>query len=318
MIVNQLNGQPIKPETVINKSSSPYQINQSPTAQMSSNTSSSSSSSLSSSPSTKQETNLTQTAQTNIMQANMSLIANDPNNAAYFQAYATNFKVDLNNNTSHSQQQQAAQVHAIQQHQLAQMAASQLNTSAAQAQAPPQAGANQTAYASLINNGAYALNGLINNTQVINQQDQSAANANLIASINAANFANFVNFSNGGEHNAAAVALAVQQQQQQQQKQTVNQQTFAGASAQNLSNQHLFNCIINAQPSAQNAANVAGQQTAAAMLQAQATTAINLNDEHQLYDYMHQLLEEKEKLKELFNDPFNILLPISAKLLDEG
>jgi protein quaking len=32
---------------------------------------------------------------------------------------------------------------------------------------------------------------------------------------------------------------------------------------------------------------------------------------------MHQLLEEKEKLKELFNEPFNILLPISAKLLDE-
>ena len=40
--------------------------------------------------------------------------------------------------------------------------------------------------------------------------------------------------------------------------------------------------------------------------------------EQNLYEYMHQLLEEKERLKELFNEPFNILLPISAKLLDEG
>lgn len=37
----------------------------------------------------------------------------------------------------------------------------------------------------------------------------------------------------------------------------------------------------------------------------------------QLYEYMAQLLDEKEKLKELFNEPFSILLPISAKLLDE-
>lgn len=42
------------------------------------------------------------------------------------------------------------------------------------------------------------------------------------------------------------------------------------------------------------------------------------SDEHQAYEYLHQLLEEKEKLKELFNEPFNIMLPISAKLLDEG
>lgn len=56
-------------------------------------------------------------------------------------------------------------------------------------------------------------------------------------------------------------------------------------------------------------------------LQASATTTstgVNLNDEHQVYEYLHQLLEEKEKLKELFNEPFNIMLPISAKLLDEG
>ena len=33
---------------------------------------------------------------------------------------------------------------------------------------------------------------------------------------------------------------------------------------------------------------------------------------------LHQLLDEKEKLKELFNEPLNILLPISARLLDEG
>ena len=45
---------------------------------------------------------------------------------------------------------------------------------------------------------------------------------------------------------------------------------------------------------------------------------VNLNDEHQVYEYLHQLLDEKEKLKELFNEPLNILLPISARLLDEG
>ena len=45
---------------------------------------------------------------------------------------------------------------------------------------------------------------------------------------------------------------------------------------------------------------------------------INLNDEHQVYEYLHQLLDEKEKIKELFNEPLNILLPISARLLDEG
>ena len=48
------------------------------------------------------------------------------------------------------------------------------------------------------------------------------------------------------------------------------------------------------------------------------SNGINLSDEHQVYEYLHQLLEEKEKLKELFNEPFNIMLPISARLLDEG
>jgi hypothetical protein len=44
----------------------------------------------------------------------------------------------------------------------------------------------------------------------------------------------------------------------------------------------------------------------------------NFSNEHQIYEYMHQLLEEKEKLKELYNEPYSFLLPISAKLLDEG
>ena len=44
----------------------------------------------------------------------------------------------------------------------------------------------------------------------------------------------------------------------------------------------------------------------------------NFTNEHQIYEYMHQLLEEKEKLKELYNEPYSFLLPISAKLLDEG
>ena len=321
MIVNQLNGQQIKTETVptiLNKSSSPSSSSSpsNPAAQMSSNTTSSSSSSLSSSPSVKpdQTANMQHTA--GITAPNVALI-NDPNNAAYFQTYA-NFKVDLNNNnniTTHSQQQQAqANLHVMQQHQLAQIAAGQLNTASAQPTQAQQNAANQAntaaAYATLINNGAYTLNGLINNSA----QQAADQNANLIASINAANFANFVNFSNGGEQNAA-MALAVQQQQQQQQqqqKQTVNQQMIAGTQAQN---QHLFNCIINQQGAGAGVQAAAQLQTQAV---AQANAAINLNDEHQLYEYMHQLLEEKEKLKELFNEPFNILLPISAKLLDEG
>ena len=42
------------------------------------------------------------------------------------------------------------------------------------------------------------------------------------------------------------------------------------------------------------------------------------SDENQLYEYIHQLNEEKERLKDLTNEPFNIALPICSKLLDEG
>lgn len=42
------------------------------------------------------------------------------------------------------------------------------------------------------------------------------------------------------------------------------------------------------------------------------------SDEQQLYEYMHQLIEEKEKLKDLTNEPFNIALPMCSKLIDEG
>lgn len=42
------------------------------------------------------------------------------------------------------------------------------------------------------------------------------------------------------------------------------------------------------------------------------------SDEQQLYEYMQQLIEEKEKLKDLNSEPFNLALPMCAKLLDEG
>lgn len=42
------------------------------------------------------------------------------------------------------------------------------------------------------------------------------------------------------------------------------------------------------------------------------------SDEHQLYEYIHQLNDEKERLKDLTNEPFNFALPICSKLLDEG
>lgn len=50
----------------------------------------------------------------------------------------------------------------------------------------------------------------------------------------------------------------------------------------------------------------------------QTNNLINLTTEQQIYEYMHQLLEEKEKLKELYNEQYSFSLPISAKLLDEG
>lgn len=49
----------------------------------------------------------------------------------------------------------------------------------------------------------------------------------------------------------------------------------------------------------------------------QCSLTASFTNEHQIYEYMHQLLEEKEKLKELYNEPYSFLLPLSAKLLDE-
>jgi len=84
----------------------------------------------------------------------------------------------------------------------------------------------------------------------------------------------------------------------------------------NSSNSGYLN-LSNGQVSAQQQNVVAA--AAMAMFPGSFTSnGINLSDEHQVYEYLHQLLEEKEKLKELFNEPFNIMLPISARLLDEG
>ena len=49
-----------------------------------------------------------------------------------------------------------------------------------------------------------------------------------------------------------------------------------------------------------------------------ASLNINMNDENQVYNYLHQLIDEREKLKELSNEPFNIILPTSVKLLEDG
>lgn len=121
-------------------------------------------------------------------------------------------------------------------------------------------------------------------TQLINAANQSTLqnminpNQNLIASINAANFANFVNLSN-----------------------PIDSQHHQAMQA------HLLNNILNAQST--QIANSTRSSSA---------NSNNLNDEHQLYEYMQQLLEEKDKLKELFNEPINLLLPMCSKLLDEG
>ncbi len=81
---------------------------------------------------------------------------------------------------------------------------------------------------------------------------------------------------------------------------------------------HLANQV---QPSALNSTGILNMANQASLLNGMAHHLSGIgavSDEHQAYEYLHQLLEEKEKLKELFNEPFNIMLPISAKLLDEG
>ena len=120
----------------------------------------------------------------------------------------------------------------------------------------------------------------------------NASSANLIASINAANYANFMH---------------LQQQQQHQVTGTNQLDLFNNMTTMGSLNSMLAAAAASTAPAGLNIATppVAGG-------------GHNISDELHLYDYMQKLLEEKEKLKELFNDPFNISLPISARLLDEG
>lgn len=129
---------------------------------------------------------------------------------------------------------------------------------------------------------------LINNTQTSHQTSPTSANT---ASSNAGLIANF-NLNGYNNANSAAAQAAILNLNP-----IHNQTHFSLNTGQ----------VINTNPS--------GSTTT---INNNSTTTINLNDEHQVYEYLHQLLDEKEKLKELFNEPLNILLPISARLLDEG
>jgi hypothetical protein len=131
-----------------------------------------------------------------------------------------------------------------------------------------------------------------------NATGTQAATNNLIASLNAANYANF---------------LQLQQQQPQQQ-----QPNSAATQLDLLNNLAGLNTLITTNGLSLNHA-LAGAPPPPPTMPPQ----VHLGTGHQseelhMYDYMQKLLEEKEKLKELFNDPFNISLPISARLLDEG
>jgi hypothetical protein len=132
---------------------------------------------------------------------------------------------------------------------------------------------------------------LMNATTAANGASSSAQTSNLIASLNAANYANFVH---------------LQQQQQPTQQQATSQldlfNNLAGLSSLlGTTGMSLSHAITGAHQPPPPPPPLSHQS----------------EEQHQ-YDYMQKLLEEKEKLKELFNDPFNISLPISARLLDEG
>jgi hypothetical protein len=122
----------------------------------------------------------------------------------------------------------------------------------------------------------------------------SQANTNnLLANLNYANF------------------LQLQQQSQQQQQQ---QQQQSGAQLDLFNNLAGLSSLLGTNSLSLSHAISGAHQPPPPPPPSSLQTAEEL---HQ-YDYMQKLLEEKEKLKELFNDPFNISLPISARLLDEG
>ena len=210
---------------------------------------------------------------------------NNANN--YFQAFNAFKTVDMNNNsngasTAANQHSSMNQYHQQLQQQQQQQQNNNLVNAYSMLNNPYLNGA------ALVGNGAPSLS------------PHNATNANLLASLNAAamaaGFGGFIGISAPTNNNNP-----------------------------NFSNSNQINSFNNANMhmATQSAANQSNNNnnnnmSANNLLAGGTPGGINLNDEHQVYEYLHQLLDEKEKLKELFNEPFNIMLPISAKLLDEG
>ena len=134
----------------------------------------------------------------------------------------------------------------------------------------------------------------------------NGGNANLLANLNAANFTNYY-ASNiqppQASNNVAAAATHVLNGTQQQ---AAAQLALQAATLSATSNNRSTGSSSHSSP--RSASSVTSSPSAQP----------NANDEQQLLDYMHQLLDEKEKLKELFGEPYSTFLPISTKLLDDG
>ena len=213
---------------------------------------------------------------------------NNANN--YFQAFNAFKTVDMNNNsngvsTGANQHSSMNQYHQQLQQQQQQQQNNNLVNAYSMLNNPYLNGA------ALVGNGAPSLS------------PHNATNANLLASLNAAamaaGFGGFIGINAPTNNSNPNFANSNQ------------------INSFNNANMHLANqSAVNQSNSNNNSNN--GNMSTNNLLAGGAPSGINLNDEHQVYEYLHQLLDEKEKLKELFNEPFNIMLPISAKLLDEG
>jgi hypothetical protein len=289
MLINQINGQQKQNQQIMeNNNNNQYQLNTSPSIISTQGAASTtlSNNSSNNSQSVSLPTNLSSSS-TSLSMNEKSNNTNQNNNFCFLKQD----KNDLNNNTTSTNN--ANNVNSINANQIA---TSTHGLSYLHQHQLINHNNQQLAYTSLINNSNYLnqqngnMQNLINPTNLNPSPVHSQQQANLIASINAANFANLLN-----SIGTADFQNIVNQQQT----------TFPTSTIQSQPQQsNILNGVLNGLSSnATTTPNI---------------THMNLNDEHQIYEYMHQLLEEKEKLKELYNEPFNILLPLSARLLEEG
>ena len=289
---------------------------------------------------------------------NQSITAQDQaNSAALMQAYsnaATKSIVDVNNNMGAAApptNPPAPPVNAVS---TSTATGYTTNPSGVIISAPPSTYSLGPTYAQQTQQAAQNNAALLSNYN--NQMNAAAAaanNSNLIANLNAANFANYLaavsnassnvpngvsaayatapNFLNGLMGAGAAQAQSAYNTQPPVTMATQSSPAAAnvllnglGSSLANLNghHHHLQSSQSGNHFSSHHLTNGNGGAALAGHHHLAGSQASqqghHQDDNHNLYDYMHQLLEEKERLKELFNEPFNILLPISARLLDEG